>query len=788
MNATWITHAADKLDDPIMLNWALGYHDLLGADTEAATRAANQLFTPAVIRRLLESDIRMLRRKAMRELPMACFAPCAELLAAGWRDWTPDFAARCALILATVAPESAAACFHATLDAPQPWPDAKVAAILDASWTLPPALALAVLEKIEAGPGKIQANRELELGDATFWATAECQPEALPMLFDKTLMDGCDEFETATALAKYLFGTDLHACLAIGDDDPDECKSPAFCELAGFFEADAPLAEIDQAVFADDKLAAALALLEQYKDKSPKARLTWDMLQGSKLARDEANANLTATLALAAVAAAFTRGTLDTDALTPAGLVSLYCDGDTPPNYLPTLSADLRRRDHAEQVAAVLAEMDDEMDDESSIYQTVRLHQLMGELGCVEFVQPLIGEMGKKRGDSVRQSAKLALAVIGGAARDALIAQWDKLDDTQRQYGIKVVATAGGPEAGGFALQRFDALYANDPESWCELVTAAPDPRLLERLTAWAGRKQNIIDVAIIVSCRLLDAESPALADCTQRALPEQRRQIALMERLAHGTLDLKDVPLQLPLTCGACGASNVVEVKGVAISDLSLRRTPLLADEFPCPSCGAWAEFTLDPDALTAIAFELDYAVVNGQKRLGYAGPLLFPEMEEWSDGSRLPLSEALERLRKMVAAMPDDWKSWHRLGVVLHRLKRPRAAQECLAKARALNPFYLEGIAAAAQELESAGDNAAAFETMRRALADLPRLHSVQSDAAKGQRAFAMRHNRLRTALGRTDVPVLEESFFPPPLKAGRNDPCPCGSGKKFKKCCGK
>jgi len=22
---------------------------------------------------------------------------------------------------------------------------------------------------------------------------------------------------------------------------------------------------------------------------------------------------------------------------------------------------------------------------------------------------------------------------------------------------------------------------------------------------------------------------------------------------------------------------------------------------------------------------------------------------------------------------------------------------------------------------------------------------------------------------------------------LKAGRNDPCPCGSGKKFKKCCG-
>ena len=32
-------------------------------------------------------------------------------------------------------------------------------------------------------------------------------------------------------------------------------------------------------------------------------------------------------------------------------------------------------------------------------------------------------------------------------------------------------------------------------------------------------------------------------------------------------------------------------------------------------------------------------------------------------------------------------------------------------------------------------------------------------------------------------------DETWDPPvePLKTGRNDPCPCGSGKKFKKCCG-
>ncbi len=40
--------------------------------------------------------------------------------------------------------------------------------------------------------------------------------------------------------------------------------------------------------------------------------------------------------------------------------------------------------------------------------------------------------------------------------------------------------------------------------------------------------------------------------------------------------------------------------------------------------------------------------------------------------------------------------------------------------------------------------------------------------------------------------DISDLERFLNPPKVerrqpKVGRNDPCPCGSGKKFKKCCG-
>lgn len=34
--------------------------------------------------------------------------------------------------------------------------------------------------------------------------------------------------------------------------------------------------------------------------------------------------------------------------------------------------------------------------------------------------------------------------------------------------------------------------------------------------------------------------------------------------------------------------------------------------------------------------------------------------------------------------------------------------------------------------------------------------------------------------------EPPEEEEEPPPPKTKIGRNDPCPCGSGKKFKRCC--
>lgn len=35
--------------------------------------------------------------------------------------------------------------------------------------------------------------------------------------------------------------------------------------------------------------------------------------------------------------------------------------------------------------------------------------------------------------------------------------------------------------------------------------------------------------------------------------------------------------------------------------------------------------------------------------------------------------------------------------------------------------------------------------------------------------------------------DYELQQQPYRRPEPKVGRNDPCPCGSGKKYKKCCG-
>ncbi|HEY3359670.1 MAG TPA: SEC-C metal-binding domain-containing protein [Polyangia bacterium] len=99
-------------------------------------------------------------------------------------------------------------------------------------------------------------------------------------------------------------------------------------------------------------------------------------------------------------------------------------------------------------------------------------------------------------------------------------------------------------------------------------------------------------------------------------------------------------------------------------------------------------------------------------------------------------------------------------------------------------------------AQVLFEKGDHAAAEEELRRLLGRrwlsgrvredaVPLLGAVLRAAGREQEAQALeRERREQLAAAYPEVPRTVRRDGP---KVGRNDPCPCGSGKKYKKCCG-
>jgi len=133
----------------------------------------------------------------------------------------------------------------------------------------------------------------------------------------------------------------------------------------------------------------------------------------------------------------------------------------------------------------------------------------------------------------------------------------------------------------------------------------------------------------------------------------------------------------------------------------------------------------------------------------------LALDDLLDWPRGFQQALMlrpECWLREKVPFAAEPEDQEIMASLAIIA-ALANPEKAEE----------FFCEQLA---DKEEEAGLLAALIIALPGAV------HSLQVHAAKLE-------NDRQAGLGHTGVPVRTS-------KVGRNDPCPCGSGRKYKQCC--
>jgi hypothetical protein len=481
-------------------------------------------------------------------------------------------------------------------------------------------------------------------------------------------------------------------------------------QLEALLRQDAPLAQVDQLCRGNANLEDLNELVDEFLDEQDRT-VVGLITETTTSKRSAERRNMMADFLIGMVAAACECKTLDTANMSLREAVQFLASDLTEPRHFEALLARLRMFNR-EEVAPVLVET---LKRERRTYGSVWVAKAMGQLGWSTFIDPLTDTMCKDCGDFLCEAANEALIRTGESAQGHLIQHWHGLDSSQRSYGLCVIEVVGGEPAASLAFDRYDELFQDDPEHWCQLALSVPEPRSLQLLEQHLPRQQRLFDETFCRLVRLLGVAHPDLELIAERVQKAQADMQARRAAIQAG--DWFNPTLILELKCPECGDSNEYEVRHVAINPGSKDTNLMLADEFPCASCSRWVDFEFTSGAHLAISAELLRLTTDSEK--GVAGQSKVPSMvEALYNGQQSPVSEVVSRCRAAVATNPERIVDWLRLGFCYHQvLARPRHGLDHAERALVLEPNAVEAVVQKADAMAMQGDEAAAFQLLDQA-----------------------------------------------------------------------
>ncbi|MCL5286272.1 MAG: SEC-C metal-binding domain-containing protein [Nitrospirae bacterium] len=754
----WIDRASGLADDSVLMKEIIRLYGRLAPENPLRKALEERLLVPGRVAKWLEGEDRSIVSSLLETLPPSRLSPHAEILEGLMKTFPEEQFNPVPALLAQIDPVRAAGIFLRGLETPPEPGSPTRSAIAGTLSTLPEETARPLFERLLA-----TEPRSFLLARALAASAFRFRHERLAELLSFLAGEG-DLGSLASAM-----GHDPFFDLA---REARNGGVTTFQELAPFFVPETPLSEFDR-IAREDRFSKAAALLAERSRQSFEAQAVFRFIgERPENSPEERWPDATA-LALAAVAGTYVRDRPDTEPLTLGETIRLLC-------------LDLSWNPFAQDLAARLSSFPVE-----ELYPAVKealaenresrgLPVLVGALGTLRspvFVPDLVSLLSEEWDESVCQSASEALSAIGAASRDFLLSGWEDLDFSQRIFGASIVGQIGGPTVVDFLLGQTGTLYREDRMLWCDLALTSPDPRLLPHILAEVRREDPSVDQAGYVLLTLFDPDHPERPKLLERILRENRSAI-------EGT---EDFP-RLSLICQECGESNVYMVRKIVIGTRD--EDPMVAEEFPCRSCGRLADFEIDPRERLFLLYHIFRQRKNEQN--GRPGsPLEVNRVGvTTATGETLSFPEAYREYREKLRHDPDDVRTLLRMSNLLLHLDRTRAALDLTTRAQSLTPLLIEIVNNHILILKKLGRLREAFEFASRAFSDRSRWESVASNPDnefKHYKDFEELYNGLADDLGLSSVPRIHvERKGPSPSKTGRNDPCPCGSGKKYKKCC--
>ncbi|OAQ20023.1 tetratricopeptide repeat protein [Thermosulfurimonas dismutans] len=330
----------------------------------------------------------------------------------------------------------------------------------------------------------------------------------------------------------------------------------------------------------------------------------------------------------------------------------------------------------------------------------------------------------------------------------------------------------------------FETWIKRDFESLGWLSSFFPHPELWKKMKEALHPWVRDWKETFVIFAHLFEPEFPGLEELERETYHEMKEDTAILleEKIPPSS------PMVLTLACEVCGYYFPFKPRVVLVGG----EEPDLPEKVVCPRCGAEERFSLPKREKAHLTAQMWRLLEEKQ------------EFEEWRDGI-LPVEgliinikgqkrtfsryrEALEHYRHMVETHARDPEVLSGYIHLLLKGRRLEEAREALERLKVLDPACVDHAYLWAIYYRLRNEPERALEFYRKALEALARRAPFYrfhpQDPAETLRAIFFEARDYARTTGKPFS--IDEDLLRERKKVGRNDPCPCGSGKKYKKCC--
>ena len=589
--------------------------------------------------------------------------------------------------------------------------------------------------------------------------------------------------QTLKAIFLALAGSDALMTLAEHSFQSDGDFS--YSGLAALFHSDAPLKECDSLVIEPASWPRAKALLETHSNSPAVAKAATVCRVFEE--QTEIDHSVLTSFAVASVLNAYEIDKIAVESLSLEQTLDL-------------LSLNVPKCRHFEQLAqrlgdfekqAVAQAISDRLPALADKWGSLHLAKMAGHLRLDATAASLLDCLTNETGDYLCETASDALARLGESAASIVVERWDGLDSSQQIYGRSLLENIGGETACQFALNRFNELFHNDHQEWCRLIEACPDVRTIRLIEPELNCKQPAIDECYYLLCMLAGEEPVGLETVRDRVWRHRRHILDHRANFEAGNFGALFETLTLTLRCEKCGEVNRYDVKSVVYGKSASDAAVFVRDDIRCASCGQWADFELTTEAYMQMSAAL---LVRAARRKTESDDADSHELIQFIDvhyrWQTRPAPEVMAELKSAAEKYPDNIVNHLRLARLQYVFGRRGRAEECYQAALRLEPNSMEAGLGLAQILSDGGQQSEAFDRLCQMLDAKNDWRFFRTDELSPKSLadeFARLFNKLHGDLRVRHRPLLHATALESRRKVGRNDPCPCGSGAKYKKCCG-